>query len=38
MEKEENKSAADNEELKKNSGDDKPDQSLNDDTENDNKK
>ena len=38
MEKEENKSAADNEELKKNSGDDKPDESLNDDTENDNKK
>ena len=38
MEKEENKSAADNEELKKNSRDDKPDQSLNDDTGNDNKK
>ena len=38
MEKEENKSAADNEELKKNSGDDKPDESLNDDTGNDNKK
>ena len=38
MEKEENKSTADNEELKKNSGDDKPDQSLNDDTANDNKK
>ena len=37
MEKEENKSAADNEELKKNSGDDKPDESLNDDTGNDNK-
>ena len=38
MEKEENKSGADNEELKKNSGDDKPDESLNDDTGNDNKK
>ena len=38
MEKEENKSAADNEEIKKNSEDDKSDQSLNDDTGNDNKK
>jgi len=38
MEKEENKSAADNEEIKKNSEDDKSDQSLNDDTGNDDKK
>ena len=38
MEKEQNMSSKDNEELKKNSEDDKPDQSPNDDTENDNKK
>ena len=38
MEKEQNMSSKDNEELKKNSEDDKPDQLPNDDTENDNKK
>ena len=38
MEKEENMSAVDNEELKKNSEDDKPDHPSNDDTGNDNKK
>ena len=38
MEKEQNMSPKDNEELKRNSEDDKPDQSPNDDTENDNKK
>ncbi len=38
MEKEQNMSSKDNEKLKKNSEDDKPDQLPNDDTDNDNKK